>query len=134
MSNLVLPSIRAWIARVAIEKYGMKQKDVANRLGLTKAAVSQYLKEKRANPAVGEKQMKLIEDTIDDTARRLAAGEVSEFDLTKIFCKICVSLRTSLTLCKIHKMREPKLDKANCTLCEEANSGFLGSVKGFTNS
>jgi uncharacterized protein len=120
MSNLVLPGIRAWIARVAIEKYGMRQKDVAKRLGLTKAAVSQYLKEKRANLSIGEKQLKLIESTIDDTAKRLAAGEVSEFDLTKIFCRICVSLRTSLTLCKIHRMREPRLDKANCVLCEEA--------------
>jgi len=121
MSTLALPSIRARIAKVATEKYGMKQKDVALRLGLTTAAVSQYLKEKRAGPSINESCLKSIRSTIDDTSLKLAKGELSEFDLTRTFCRMCVSLRQSHALCAMHKAREPKLVKENCLICGETD-------------
>jgi predicted transcriptional regulator len=38
----VIPALRAMIARELIEDYGMKQELVAERLGITQAAVSKY--------------------------------------------------------------------------------------------
>ena len=123
MSTLALPSIRARIAKVAIEKYGMKQKDVALRLGLTKAAVSQYLKEKRAGPSVSDSHLNSIGSMIDDASMKLAKGELSEFDLTRTFCRMCVSLRQSQALCAMHKAREPTSVKENCLICGETTRG-----------
>ncbi|HJX23825.1 MAG TPA: helix-turn-helix domain-containing protein [Candidatus Bathyarchaeia archaeon] len=121
MSTLALPSIRARIAKVAIEKYGMRQKDVALRLGLTRAAVSQYMKEKRAGPTISETHLKSIEDMIDNASMGLAKGELSEFDLTRAFCRMCAALRHSQALCAIHKAREPKLVGKNCLICGDMN-------------
>ena len=117
MSTLALPSIRARIAKVAIEKYGVKQKDVALRLGLTKAAVSQYMKEKRAGPSINETHLRSIGSMIDDASMRLAKGELSELDLSRAFCKMCASLRHSQALCAMHKAREPKLVEEDCSIC-----------------
>jgi len=44
----VLPAIRAELARIMIDE-GLPQHQVANRLGLTKAAVSQYVSAKRGH-------------------------------------------------------------------------------------
>jgi predicted transcriptional regulator len=117
MSTLALPGIRASIARVAIEKYRMKQKDVALRLGLTKAAVSQYMKEKRAGPSINVTLLKSIDGMIDDASMRLAKGELSELDLARAFCRMCASLRHSQALCAMHKAREPNLVEENCLIC-----------------
>jgi predicted transcriptional regulator len=117
MTSLALPSIRARIAKIAIEEHGMKQKDVAHRLGLTEAAVSQYLRKKRADPDTREGQLNHIKKMIDDTSRKLAEGELSDFDLMRAYCKMCLSLRSSQTLCEMHKIREPKLVKENCSIC-----------------
>ncbi len=118
VSNVVLPSIRAWIVRESVKK-GIKQKDVAKTLGLTDAAVSQYLKKKRADIGVSEKELKQIKPLIDDITKRIVAGKLTDFDLMKLICKACISLRASLVLCKLHMIAEPKLKKIDCTFCEE---------------
>ena len=42
-----LPCIRRELAMLLISEYGLNQKEAASRLGLTEAAVSQYLIGKR---------------------------------------------------------------------------------------
>src|SRR5437867_11410879 len=41
-SKSVIPALRAMIARELIEGYGLKQEQVAMKLGVTQAAVSKY--------------------------------------------------------------------------------------------
>ena len=119
VSNTVLPSIRAWIVREAIEKFGMKQKDVANCLGVTNSAVSQYMKEKRADIGISEKELKQIKPLISEIASKMASKQLTDFELMKLMCRVCFSLRASLILCKLHMRMEPKLKKVNCTICNE---------------
>lgn len=123
VSNVVLPSIRAWIAREAVEK-GMKQKDVAECLGLSRAAVSQYLSEKRADIDLGTKELRKIEPLIEDITDRMVSGDITDFELMKLICKVCLSLRSSLALCRLHFKLEPKLEKVDCTFCEELFKGY----------
>jgi len=125
VSNVVLPSVRAWIVRESVKK-GVKQKDVAKGLGLTNAAVSQYLKNKRADIRVSEKELKQIKPLINDITKKLVAGKLTDFDLMKLICKACISLRASLILCKLHMAVEPKLKKINCTFCEELLKSYRG--------
>jgi predicted transcriptional regulator len=119
VSGMVLPSIRAWIAREAIKKFKMKQKDVANCLGVTNSAVSQYMKEKRADIGVGKKELKQIKPLITEIANKMASKQLTDFEMMKLMCRICFSLRASLILCKLHMQLEPKLKKINCTICNE---------------
>lgn len=123
VSNIVIPSIRAWIAREAVKK-GMKQKDVAKCLGLTRAAVSQYLKKKRANIKLGKRELNEIKPLINNITNKMISGKVTDFDLMKLICKVCISLRSSLILCRLHMKVEPKLKNFNCTFCEELFEGY----------
>ncbi|MDW8045488.1 MAG: helix-turn-helix domain-containing protein [Nitrososphaerota archaeon] len=118
VSTLILPTIRAWIAKEAIEKFGMKQKDVAEYLGITKAAVSQYMKKKRGNLKLTEVERERITPLIDNLVKKIASNETSEFELMKALCKICYYLRISLTLCRLHIAMEPGLKKVECKICE----------------
>jgi predicted transcriptional regulator len=54
----VIPAIRKELARVFIKKYHMKYENIANILGISKAAVSQYINEKRATSVRFPKEIK----------------------------------------------------------------------------
>jgi len=44
----VIPAVRSWIARCLIEDFGSSYEKVGNILGVSRAAISQYVKGKRA--------------------------------------------------------------------------------------
>ena len=44
----IYPSLRKEIAKFMIKNHSLKQKEVADKLGVTKAAVSHYVNEKRS--------------------------------------------------------------------------------------
>ena len=44
----LIPALRKELARIFIKDYGLAQKKAAELLGISGAAVSQYVKEKRA--------------------------------------------------------------------------------------
>ena len=48
----ILPAIRRELARIFIQEHNLSQKEAANVLGLTEAAISQYLHYKRAKEVV----------------------------------------------------------------------------------
>lgn len=113
--NTILPLIRALIAKEAVNKFGMKQKDVARKLGLTNAAISQYLKGKRGGKL--EKRFKELKPFVYQIAKKMSTEKLDNFEVAKSICKVCIKLRASLTLCKLHRQIEPELKK--CTFCSE---------------
>ena len=82
----VLPVIRKYIVRKLYFEYKMSQKEIANRLGITQAAVSQYIKGIR-----GVKEIELSEETqkiIDEICKGII--NVDNTSQTRyLFCKIC---------------------------------------------
>lgn len=44
----VIPALRSWISRCLIEDFDMSYEQVGNILGVSRAAISQYMKGKRA--------------------------------------------------------------------------------------
>lgn len=59
--------------------------EIAEKLGVTEAAVSQYISGKRGNFNFPEK----IRDEINSASRRIIEGEESEFAIMKEICRIC---------------------------------------------
>ena len=45
----IYPSIRKEMSKIMINKYNLKQKDVAEKLNINKSAVSNYVNKKRSN-------------------------------------------------------------------------------------
>ena len=103
----VLPAIRAELARIMLEE-GMPQQQVALRLGLSKAAVSQYVSAKRG------KELSFSPDT-EDKIKELAkslAGELKANDAVSSLCAVCKGIQSSGWLCKEHMQKNNA-----CTYC-----------------
>ena len=83
-----LPVIRKEIAESMISDYGLNQKEAAEKLGMTPAAVCQYLSKKRGNTAIENKE--LLKE-ISLTAERLIQDK--EADVVEETCRICKLFR-----------------------------------------
>lgn len=89
----LLPAIRAMVAKELIER-GYRIKEVAKMLGLTQAAVSQYLTSKRGKKGMeflegNEDVKKIVVDLVDAIVKRKTNIE----DEVEYLCRICESIR-----------------------------------------
>ncbi|NIA09936.1 MAG: transcriptional regulator [Nitrospiraceae bacterium] len=92
----VLPAIRRELSAVMISKYNMYQKDAAKLLGVTDAAVSQYLSRKRGNidfDGMGKKEF-------ESSAKNIIDGIPAE----KEICRLCKFLVADGLLDKMESM------------------------------
>ena len=113
--QVVLPTIRALIAKELIDKYKFTQQDAASKLGLTQSAISQYLRNLRGSKIKILEKDKEINKQIEKFANRIASGELNSSNTLIPFCNICKNIRKSKILCKIHKKAFPELK--NCNIC-----------------
>lgn len=106
----VLPTIRYELTKELL-RLGLSQKEVSESLGITQAAVSQYVKEKRG------KTME-FKDDVKETIRELAkdmVGDNAFSDLILRTCEICRRVKANRTLCELHKGRETVQE--GCDVC-----------------
>lgn len=100
----ILPAIRKELA-FELNKKGLKQTEIAGKLGITKSAVSQYLANKRASNV---KFSPKIKEQIKHSAKQIISGsnvmkEIFEIEkLLKrrgIYCKMCIHGKESCNIC-----------------------------------
>ncbi|HTZ41950.1 MAG TPA: transcriptional regulator [Candidatus Omnitrophota bacterium] len=106
----LIPALRREIAKILIKDYGLRQKRVAECLGITEAAISQYLRSKRG------KEIKFSEkarEEIKKAAEEIAKGK-SEI-IEKVY-DLCVSMKKSKAMCEFHRKWDKKIPK-NCNIC-----------------
>ncbi len=71
----ILPAVRSIVAKELSTEYGLNQQEIADKLGLTQPAVSQYLSKSRADQEVvgkltGDPQVELmIQDIVSKAAK-----------------------------------------------------------------
>lgn len=102
----ILPALRRELAKEML-KLNLKKAEIARKLGLSRAAVTQYLNSKRAS------EIKFDKNTLSEiklSAKSLANNESCLIHHMHNLCKIC---RQNKVLCKIHKCDH---DANNC--CE----------------
>ncbi|MFH1788804.1 MAG: helix-turn-helix domain-containing protein [Candidatus Altiarchaeota archaeon] len=83
----VLPQIRSDLAQELL-KQGLSQKEVAEKLGLTPSAVSQYIHKKRA---VKMNRTKAYKEMITAAALKILASE-SDSAVSKVICACCTKI------------------------------------------
>jgi hypothetical protein len=89
MVRNILPPMRAEMVSRLVQKQGLSQSDAAKKLGVSRAAVSQYLSRKRGTGEVEiSSEMDLI---IDRWALAVITGE-SDLNL----CDVCLCAKKSL--------------------------------------
>jgi len=96
-----LPVIRAIIAKSLIEKYGMSQKQAAEKLGISQPAISQYKKEIRGYRADIVKHNSEAMRIIDGLAKKVAYGELTQKEASMEFCELCRYIRPEGSDCTI---------------------------------
>ena len=112
----VIPAIRSAIARELIESYGLKQKEVAELLGVTQTAVSKYTSHCRG--AIFEvTEVEGVQPVIKKTVLLLAKGEIDKYELTKKLCTVCGIIRQSGLMCILCRVSDPKIESTKCIVC-----------------
>ncbi len=106
----LIPALRKELAKIFIGEYGLKQKKAAECLGITEAAISQYLKSKRGN------EIKFSEKTLKEIKKSAKDIIENREDVMKKLYELCISLRKSRAICDFHRMMDKKISK-NCDVC-----------------
>jgi predicted transcriptional regulator len=110
MVRYILPGIRAAIARELVKRYGLGRSGASRRMGVTPAAVTQYLEGLR-----GETASSIVEgseeatEMVSQIAEDLVKNEASMCEVLDKMCKACRSIRSSGLLCEMHKEMLPAL-------------------------
>ena len=112
----VIPAIRSAIARELTESYGLKQKDVAELLGVTQTAVSKYTSHCRG--AIFEvTEVEGVQPVIKKTVLLLTKGELDKYELAEKLCRVCGIIRRSALMCILCKVSDPYIDNSKCISC-----------------
>ena len=108
----ILPAIRRELARIFIELHKFSQKEAANMLGLTEAAVSQYRHSKRAKEVVFTKP---IVDELEESAKRIMNAKNTKQKLIGEMYRISNLAKVRQILCDIHRSQSKDLE--SCNVC-----------------
>ena len=112
----VIPAIRSAIARELTESHGLKQKEVAQMLGVTQTAVSKYTRHCRG--AIFEvTDVEGVQPILTKTVFSLANGEMTKYELAENLCAICGIIRQSGLMCILCRVSDPDIDNNKCIVC-----------------
>ena len=110
----VLPAIRRELAIALVKNHSLSQKNVASILGVTEAAVSQYLKSKRGGEVEFSKE---AIDKVKDSAAKIVKDPSNlrneMYDLAKM-------VKVTKVLCDLHRKYDKDLPK-ECDICFETS-------------
>ena len=124
ISKAVYPMIRAQIAKRLIEKYNYHQKEVADILGITQAAVSYYLSDKRAviKQFIGNPE---LENKVNELTDSFVKGKINRDQLVIGIVKLVDYITKTKALCSIHQIYEKDLRINECNICFERYSPLV---------
>ena len=107
----IIPAIRRELTKSMVES-GLTQKQVAKRMGITEAAVSQYLNFKRAKEVVFSNA---VLDEIRKSAKKIIEDESTIVPEMMRLTKLTGVMRV---MCDLHKKQDSNLPK-ECDICFE---------------
>ena len=113
----VLPAIRALMARTIIEKHGMKEKQVAEILGLSQSAISRYTKKNRGNIITIE-NVPEVQKLIDQMVHLLLFEKPNPTtEILDLLCQTCSLIRKKGLMCKLCQKKVRENQAEICEFC-----------------
>jgi len=113
-----IPAIRYMIAKRLVEDYGMNQQQAAHILGVTQAAISNYLRRTRAI-AINLNDCEEIRVSVEEVTKLLLKGGPDQPEVTEKIVYMCDHLRKNRMLCDFHKRLEPLYKIEKCHACDK---------------
>ena len=125
VSKSALPALRAMVAKRLQADYHFTQQQVATRLGVTQASVSNYRRKTRGimvnletDPAVAR--------AADRIAQTLSVDEPDQREALREMTDVCDYVRLNHMMCTLHGELEPGFQIEGCYACDGAltSKGF----------
>jgi len=115
----LIPAVRAILAKKLIREYSLKEEDVARDLGITQAAVSNYVRGTRGDTELISKleSVREVMRMIDDIAKDLSTNKAYTPSTLAKFVGLCNYMRYTLIICDVHHSIEPNIDEQVCEQC-----------------
>jgi predicted transcriptional regulator len=129
-SKTLIPALRAILAKKLAANHDIREDEISRMLGVTQAAVSNYIRGIRGNPELIEKLLaeeQVVKMIADITDRLAAEKDYTAATLSK-FIGLCNYIKTSLLICDIHHNLESNIDDKVCKECENMLLKGPGSV------
>ena len=108
----LIPALRRELTNIFIKNHNLNQKETAKILGITEAAISQYLKSKRGQEI---KFSRKDSKEIEKAAEKIIKNNDS---LMENLYNLCVLFRESKVICNLHRSKDSSIPK-NCDACFE---------------
>ena len=99
----ILPSLRASVVKDLSKRHGLKQSEIARRMGITQASVSQYLSSARAGDVKMLEDFPQILTYAEEISGRIMSGE-SRQEWYNVLCVACKDIREDEEFCKMHRV------------------------------
>jgi predicted transcriptional regulator len=122
VSKSALPALRAMVAKRLREKYNLTQQQVASRLGVTQASVSNYARKARG-VMVNLETDPTVAKAADKIAQTLSGDKPNQMEALTIMTEVCDYVRFNHLMCTLHRELEPGFQVEGCEACEGAFSG-----------
>jgi predicted transcriptional regulator len=115
----LIPAVRAILAVKLIKEYSLKEEDIAKVLGITQAAVSNYVRGTRGDTELISKleSVREVMRMIDDIAMDLSTNKAYTPSTLAKFVRLCNYMRYTLIICDVHHSIESNIDETICEQC-----------------
>jgi len=128
VSKSALPAFRAMISKRLTEDYNMTQQQVATRLGVTQASVSNYARKARGM-MIDLEIDENVAKAADRVAEVLASEKPDQREALRLMTEVCDYLRFNHALCGLHEELEPGFDSEGCLACLGSLPPDSGMIK-----
>ena len=129
-SKTLIPALRAILAKKLAEDHNIREDEISKMLGVTQAAVSNYIRGTRGDPSLIAKLLaeKQVADMIDELSDNLSSDMAYTPSSLSKFIGLCNYIKSSLLICEIHHNLESNIDEKVCKECENMLLKGPGSV------
>ncbi len=112
----VVPAVRALMTKELVEKYGLKQDQVAEILGISQSAVSKYTRQVRGY-VIKIDNIDEVQPLIDEMIGMLVGGSCQRMELLRFFCRTCMAIRKTGLMCQFCQKTESRVEIRECSFC-----------------
>ena len=129
-SKTLIPALRAILAKTLAEKHSIREDEISKMLGVTQAAVSNYIRGTRGDPELIKKLLaeKQVSEMIYEISDDLSSDKAYSPSSLSKFIGLCNFIKSSLLICDIHHNLESDIVEAVCKECENMLLKGPGSV------
>ena len=129
-SKSLIPALRAILAKDLANKHHIREDEISKMLGVTQAAISNYIRGTRGDPKLIEKLLedKQVAIMLDDISDSLSSDKAYTPSSLSKFIGLCNYIKSSLLICDIHHNLETDIDDEICKECENMLLKGPGSV------